>query len=106
MVYSIRKYSISYRRASVNVTPTATDADGDTITYSETTSNLGAAGFTLNGTTGQITGTAAAVSGDTTTSFTLRATANSKTADRGFNIITENKDGSTAAKHFNMVLKL
>ena len=84
--------------ASVNVTPTATDADGDTITYSETTSNLSAAGFSLNGTTGQITGTAVAVSGDTTTSFTLRATANSKTADRGFNIITENKDGSTAAK--------
>ena len=83
---------------SVNVTPSATDADGDTITYSETTNNLGGAGFSLNGTTGQITGTAAAVSGDTTTSFTLRATANSKTADRGFNIITENKDGSTAAK--------
>ena len=84
--------------ASVNVTPSATDADGDTITYSETTNNLGGAGFSLNGTTGQITGTAAAVSGDTTTSFTLRATANSKTADRGFNIITENKDGSTSAK--------
>ena len=84
--------------ASVNVTPSATDADGDTITYSETTNNLGGAGFSLNSTTGQITGTAAAVSGDTTTSFTLRATANSKTADRSFNIITENKDGSTAAK--------
>ena len=83
---------------SVNITPSATDADGDTITYSETTNNLGGAGFSLNGTTGQITGTAAAVSGDTTTSFTLRATANSKTADRSFNIITENKDGSTAAK--------
>tara|TARA_B100001109_G_scaffold111153_1_gene90742 strand:+ start:1217 stop:2692 length:1476 start_codon:yes stop_codon:yes gene_type:complete len=84
--------------ASVNVTPSATDSDGDTITYSETTNNLGGAGFSLNSTTGQITGTAAAVSGDTTTSFTLRATANSKTADRSFNIITENKDGSTAAK--------
>ena len=84
--------------ASVNVTPSATDSDGDTITYSETTNNLGGAGFSLNGTTGQITGTAADVSGDTTTSFTLRATANSKTADRSFNIITENKDGSTAAK--------
>ena len=84
--------------ASVNVTPTATDADGDTITYSETTSNLAGAGFSLNSTTGQITGTAVDVSGDTTTSFTLRATANNKTADRGFNIITENKDGSTAAK--------
>jgi len=84
--------------ASVNVTPSATDSDGDTITYSETTNNLGGAGFSLNSTTGQITGTAADVSGDTTTSFTLRATANSKTADRSFNIITENKDGSTAAK--------
>ena len=76
----------------------ATDPEGDTIAYSETTSSLTGAGFSLNSTTGQITGTAAAVSGDTTTSFTLRATSGGQTADRSFSIITENRDGSTASK--------
>ena len=67
----------------------ATDPDGDSITYSETTSALSGAGFSLSS-SGAITGTAATVSGDTTTSFTARATAGSKTADRSFNIITKN----------------
>ena len=84
--------------ANANFTVSATDPEGDTISYSETTSSLSGAGFSLNSTTGQITGTAAAVSGDTTTSFTLRATSAGQTADRSFSIITENKDGSTAAK--------
>ena len=84
--------------ASANFTVAATDPEGDTISYSETTSSLTGAGFSLNSTTGQITGTAAEVSGDTTTSFTLRATSAGQTADRSFSIITENKDGSTAAK--------
>ena len=67
----------------------ATDPDGDTVTYSETTSNLGGAGFALSS-SGAITGTAQAVSGDTTTNFTARATANSKNVDRNFNIVTKN----------------
>ena len=68
----------------------ATDPDGDTVTYSETTSALSGAGLSLNSTNGQITGTTSTVSGDTTTNFTIRATANSKTTDRAFNIITKN----------------
>ena len=68
----------------------ATDPDGDTVTYSETTSALSGAGFSLNTSNGQLTGTAAAVSGDTTTNFTIRATAGSETTDRNFNIITKN----------------
>ena len=67
----------------------ATDPDGDSVTYSETTSALGGAGFALSS-SGAITGTAQAVSGDTTTNFTVRASANGKTADRNFNIITKN----------------
>ena len=67
----------------------ATDPDGDTVTYSETTSALSGAGFSLSS-SGAITGTAQTVSGDTTTTFTARATANGKTADRSFNIITKN----------------
>ena len=77
----------------VAISPTiqlsATDPDGDAVTYSETTSALSGAGFSLSS-SGAITGTAAAVSGDTTTAFTARATANGKTADRNFNIITKN----------------
>jgi hypothetical protein len=75
---------------TANFTVSATDADGDTVSYSETTSVLSGAGFSLNSSTGAITGTASNVSADTTNTFTLRATANSKTADRSFNIITTN----------------
>jgi large repetitive protein len=70
--------------ASVNVSATATDADGDTITYSVLSGSL-PAGFSLNSTTGAITGTVSSYS-NLTSSFTLRATANSKTADRAFTI--------------------
>ena len=75
---------------AANFTVSATDPDSDTIAYSETTSVLSGAGFSINSSTGAITGTAAAVSADTTNTFTLRATAGSKTADRSFNIITTN----------------
>ena len=60
---------------------TATDADGQSVTYSEVTSvltsnaNTPAAtmNLTLNSSTGAITGTAPNVSSDTTYNFTLRA---------------------------------
>jgi hypothetical protein len=86
--------------ASANFTVSATDPDGDTVVYSETTSVLSGTGLSLNSSTGAITGTASAVSGDTTDTFTLRATANSKTADRQFNIIRTEflLDGSTQAR--------
>ena len=47
--------------SNANITVAATDSDGDTVSYSETSSNLTGAGFSLNGTTGVISGTAAAV---------------------------------------------
>ncbi len=67
----------------------ATDPEGDSVTYAETTSNLSGSGFSISS-SGAITGTAAAVGSNTTTSFDIRATAGSKTADRTFNIITNN----------------
>lgn len=77
----------------VAISPTiqlsATDPDGDAVTYSETTSALGGAGFSISS-SGAITGTAGTVSGDTTTNFTVRATAGTKNVDRNFNIITKN----------------
>lgn len=72
-------------RTGISVSATATDGDGDTITYSVQSGSL-PSGLSLNSSTGAITGTATAVGSDTTSSFTLRATANSKTADRAFSI--------------------
>jgi hypothetical protein len=71
---------------TVNVSATATDAEGDTITYSILSGSL-PSGLSLNTSTGAITGTASAVGSSTTSSFTLRATANSKNSDRAFSII-------------------
>ena len=80
-------------------TVSATDSDGDTVAYSETTSVLSGAGFSLNSSSGAITGDPTNVSSSTTNTFTLRATSNTKTADRSFNIIvTPAPDGSTSAR--------
>jgi len=81
--------------ASANVSATATDADGDTIVYSVQSGSL-PAGSSLNTSTGAITGTLSAVSADTTSNFSLRATANTKTADRAFSIIVQNDLITTA----------
>ena len=74
--------------ASANIQLSATDPEGDAVTYAETTSNLSGAGFSISS-GGLITGTASAVSSDTTTSFTARATSSTNnTSDRNFTIIT------------------
>jgi hypothetical protein len=72
-------------RSGLSFSATATDADGDTITYSVQSGSL-PSGLSLNSSTGAITGTANAVGSDTTSNFTLRATAGSKTVDRAFSI--------------------
>ena len=69
-------------------TVAATDAEGDTITYSLQSGSL--AGLSLDASSGVISGDPTDVSNDTTNSFTLRATAGSKTADRAFSYITTN----------------
>jgi len=74
----------------VSVTVSATDAEGETVAYSETTSVLSGAGLSLNSSTGAITGTPTGVSSDTTYTFTLRATSGGKTADRQFSIVITN----------------
>ncbi len=91
----------AYEDENANLSVSATDQDGDTISYSETTSNvLGGAGLTLNSSTGAITGDPNDVTNDTTLNFTLRATAGSKTADRNFSIIVANPplDGSSSSR--------
>lgn len=81
-------------------TVSATDADGDTVSYSETGGTvLINAGLTLNSATGAISGDPTDVNSSTTYSFNLRATANSKTVDRAFNIIVNpTLDGSISTK--------
>lgn len=83
-----------------HATVSASDAEGDTIAYTETGgTNLTGAGLALNSSTGVISGNPNDVNSDTTVSFTLRATANTKTTDRAFNIIVKQAlDGSTQAK--------
>jgi len=82
------------------ITTSATDTDGDTIVYSVQSGTL-PTGLSLNSSTGAITGTPNVndtyASGGVTHNFTLRATANSKTADRAFSILRKWKDGSTQA---------
>ena len=73
---------------SINVSVSASDPEGSTVTYSETTSVLSGigTGFTLNTSSGAITGTLPNVGSGTTYTFTIRATADSGTTDREFSI--------------------
>ena len=89
---------------SANFTVAASDAEGDTIAYTVQSGSL-PSGLTIGSANGNITGTAPSVSGDTTSSFTLRATANSKTADRAFSIITSEfaYNGSASNRAFTNV---
>jgi len=68
-----------------SVTVSATDADGDTVTYSLLSGSL-PNGTSLNSSTGVISGTVGSTA--QTYSFTIRATANGINADRSFTIAT------------------
>ena len=78
-----------YETDSVSVSLSATDPEGGSVTYSETTSNLSSQGLTL-GSNGIITGTASSVSSDTTVSFTARASDGTNNTDRNFNLVIKN----------------
>ena len=73
---------------SANLSISATDAEGDTVSYTETGGTiLTTNGFSLNSSTGAITGTAPTVSGSSTFTFDARATSGTNFTDRTFNII-------------------
>jgi hypothetical protein len=63
----------------------ATDADGDTITYSISAGSL-PAGLSLNSSTAAITGTATSVVSNTTSTFTVSAATTTQTSTRQFTI--------------------
>ena len=92
--------TINDNATGTHATVSATDPDGDTVSYSETGGTvLSTNNLSLNSSTGAISGDPVDVNASTTHTFTLRATANSKTADRSFNIIVNPfLDGQTEAK--------
>tara|TARA_R100001440_G_scaffold66280_1_gene87292 strand:+ start:2721 stop:4196 length:1476 start_codon:yes stop_codon:yes gene_type:complete len=83
-----------------HATLSASDPEGETVTYSETGgTNITGAGLSLNSSTGVISGDPTDVSNATTVSFTSRATAGSKNTDRSFNIIINpTLDGTTSGR--------
>ena len=89
--------NIDDNATGTHATVAATDAEGDTVAYTETTSVLTAqAGLALNSSTGAITGDPTDQSpGPTTYSFDLRATAGGVYTDRTFNIVVSKPDSVT-----------
>ena len=69
---------------STTFTVSASDPEGTGVTYSLVSGSV-PGGYTVNS-NGTITGTASAVTGDTTYNFTIRATSNSQSSDRAFSI--------------------
>jgi hypothetical protein len=91
-----------------HATVIASDAEGDTIAYTETGGTvLSGQNLTLNSSTGAISGDPTDVAASTTHTFDLRATAGIKTADRSFNIIINpTLDGSSSAKAATSIANL
>jgi hypothetical protein len=92
--------TITDEATGTHATLTATDPDGTTVTYSEVGSVLSGFGFTLNTSTGAITGDPTDVAASTTRSFTLRATdQTAQISDRAYNIVvTPLINGTSKAK--------
>ena len=83
---------------ATHFTLSATDPEGGSVSYTESTSNLTGAGLALNSSNGQITGNPNNVTSDTTVSFSVNASDGSNTVNRSFNIIVQQAlDGSTQA---------
>jgi len=72
-------------RTGASFTVTATEPDGQAITYSVVTGAV-PTGMSLNSSTGVISGTPDAVASNTTYNFTIRASDGINTADRAFSI--------------------
>ena len=76
-------------RSSVSISASdlaeATDADGDTITYSISSGSL-PSGLSINSSSGAITGSTSAVASDTVNTFTVQAATTSQNSTRQFKI--------------------
>ena len=72
-------------RSGISITTGATDADGETLTYSVSSGSL-PSGLSISSSTGTISGTASAVGSDTTSTFTLAVTDGNTTVTRIYSI--------------------
>ena len=73
------------QRSGISITTGATDSEGASLTYAVASGSL-PSGLSIASSTGTITGTAAAVGSDTTSSFTLSVTDGSNTVTRAYSI--------------------
>ena len=80
-------FTIQDNASGTHATVSASDPEGDTVTYTETASVLSGQNIGLNSSTGAITGDPTDVSSATTLNFDLRATAGGKNTTRNFNAI-------------------
>ena len=88
---------------AINATLSATDPDGDTVSYAETGGTVIASnGMSLNSSTGVITGTAPTVNSTNVYGFNVRATANGATTDRNFNVVNRNLNSNTLLLDSNL----
>ena len=76
--------TISDYADATHFTLSATDPEGGSVSYTESTSNLSGAGLALNSSTGAITGNPTDVSSDTTVSFDVNASDGTNTTARSF----------------------
>tara|TARA_Y100000004_G_scaffold193816_1_gene257055 strand:+ start:574 stop:2070 length:1497 start_codon:yes stop_codon:yes gene_type:complete len=91
--------TINDNATGTHATLSATDADGETVSYTESTSVLSGAGLTLNSSTGAITGDPTNVNTNTTYTFDVNASDGTDTVNRTFNIVVNKvNDGSTSAR--------
>ena len=85
------------------LTLSATDSEGSTLTYAETTSNLTPYGLTLNA-NGTVSGTVVDQTADTNVTFTATASDGSNTVSRNFAFnILKTYDGSSSSRAFRQV---
>ncbi len=97
--------TISDVATGTHSTVSATDPEGDTVSYSFQSGDFG--GMAVNSSTGAITGDPTDVSTSTTRTFTLRATSGTNTTDRSFNIIVNPAlDGSSSARAATSIASL
>ena len=91
--------TINDTATGTHATVSASDPDGQTITYSENGSVLSGQNLSINGSTGAISGDPTNVTSSTTHTFTLRASDGTNFTDRSFNIIVNPVlDGSSSAR--------
>ena len=91
--------TINDNATGTHATISATDADGETVTYAESTSVLSGAGLSLNANSGAISGDPTNVDTNTTYTFSVNATDGTDTVNRTFNIVVNKiNDGATSAR--------